>query len=930
MPSLATRRRITAILATALATGPLLGAVASADPGPPSTRSIPAAGEGFWAVRPDGPGRWQVAWTSPTPLPIGSDRPRIVVDGAGRDVRVGPVTLTRTRVGALVTADEAPRVRDLDVVLSGDRLDEPGDDRAAGSSVGGASPRGAARDAAPTTLAGVPVDPGVPGPYTVVSSDDTLPSVRVPGVPQPIEMVEHVVEPSLDAGPAQRPLVLILHGRHQVCYTPKDDDQGSDWPCVAPSREIESQLGYDYLQRLLASQGFTTVSVRVNGINAQDYRLADGGADARARLVRAHLDHWATIAAAHRVDLRRVVLIGHSRGGEGVDRAALQIPLSAPYRVVGQVLIAPTDFAVQAAPYVPTVVLLPSCDGDVSDLEGQRFVDAGRDVVRDDTALRSAVLIRGANHNFFNTEWTPGQTDAPATDDWGDDPKSGCGAGSPGRLDDAQQRAVGATYVAGATRLLTGEDDLLPMFDGRPVSLPSAGPAQVLSAAIGGGRDTRRPRVDAGLSLPRGAQTSLCLGQVASDSSRTACGQGLTDWPTTAHWRVDGGAETVRSFLALRWTRAGQSGGLALRRPLDLRTRRLELRTLLDPGSVADGSGDVPLDVRLTDADGTTAVLAPEQPLQVLREGMAHVWGQTLAVEPSTAPGLDPALDLRRIVAVDLVSRTPRGRLWVADLSAAPTADLAPVPERRVGLVSVRSASTVEGDGRPSLRHLRLRVDVRGLTRPARVLVQLVGAERGQRERFPIDLAPGQTTASISVPYRSDRRDDESRLATQVALWPSDGAMTDAYLATATVTDDDPPPHLSVRARRTSVVEGRPIVFELRTDRPSDRVYVWETQIVAAPHELHGGDVDPRWLQEHACCFAEPDGPDAGRGPRIARPLSALQPYLNAVLQPGQRRATVVIPTRRDAVREGVERLTVRFTRGTRSVVRTVLVRDAG
>ena len=63
--------------------------------------------------------------------------------------------------------------------------------------------------------------------------------------------------------------------------------------------------------------------------------------------------------------VRNVVLVGHSRGGEGVSRASLEIPLTAPYTVVGQVLIGPTNFGRQTTPYVPTVTVLPSCDGDV-------------------------------------------------------------------------------------------------------------------------------------------------------------------------------------------------------------------------------------------------------------------------------------------------------------------------------------------------------------------------------------------------------------------------------------------------------------------------------------------------------------------------------------------------------------------------------------
>ena len=82
---------------------------------------------------------------------------------------------------------------------------------------------------------------------------------------------------------------------------------------------MPSYLGYDYVQRLLAGQGYVTVSISADAINALDFQDADGGAAARAALIRDHLRAWVGFAdsGTHPADLSNVVLVGHSRGGEG-------------------------------------------------------------------------------------------------------------------------------------------------------------------------------------------------------------------------------------------------------------------------------------------------------------------------------------------------------------------------------------------------------------------------------------------------------------------------------------------------------------------------------------------------------------------------------------------------------------------------------------
>ena len=56
---------------------------------------------------------------------------------------------------------------------------------------------------------------------------------------------------------------------------------------------------------------------------------------------------------------------------------------------------------------MPLAVLLPYCDGDVADLQGVHFYDDARYNVPGDSAFKHTILVMGANHNFYNTIWTP-------------------------------------------------------------------------------------------------------------------------------------------------------------------------------------------------------------------------------------------------------------------------------------------------------------------------------------------------------------------------------------------------------------------------------------------------------------------------------------------------------------------------------------------
>ena len=902
----------TRVLATVLTAGVLVlpPSAATGAPAPSAAAAQsalspadPGTARGTWSVERTGPGQYAVSWTSPVRLPVTSDRPLIVgaaVTSAGGAIAVPTVSADGRTVSSVVSASSAPRPAELDVVLSGRTLDDRRDLRT--------DPGGQARASSlPTEL--LPDDPGLAGPHAVVTSDYTLTPVKVARMKEPIEMVGHVVEPDPLAVTGPRPLVLLMHGRHNYCYLDERDPDVDlyTWPCLAPAKEIPSHLGYDYIQRRLASQGFATVSIRVNGINAQDDRVPDAGAGARASLVIAHLEHWASIAAEHQVDLDQVVLVGHSRGGEGVNRASIRIPADAPYRIAGQVLLAPTDFGVQTAPYVPTVTVLPYCDGDVSDLQGQQFTDVARDLTTDDTSLKSSVLVMGANHNYFNTEWTPGMSQAQSWDDWYSAPKAPCGKKSPGRLSAAEQRQVGRTFVAGAVRLFTGEDQYLPLYDGSAVTVASVGDADVRSHALGGGRDTRRPGRGATLTLPEGAEAQLCTGVVGYENRFAQCGRTLDD-VIAPHWVTAGSRVPTRRFLEMAWTATGQRAGLAFGDPLDLSAGRLELRTIVDAAE-----GDAHLDVRLTDADGASVQLTPEGgglvPALLRDAYLTKLWAQTVVVDTSAAVGVD----LTRISQVELVSKDPRGRVWVADVSQAP-AGLAAVPDRRIPTVSLSSLKISEGNA-PGTLVAHLPYVVHGdVSRPMRLSVLTVGQERGSVQAFTVDLPAGQTSGSVPVSYTADRRDDYSPKVTTATMWATRNVMTDAYVGDLRVADDDPTPSITVTPRQRTVQEGQSFEFVVRLGKRVDYELYLNAKVLYSPAPLRADDVPKSWLEN----YAPTDQPHAT--------LASLHPYLSVQVREGAKVAVLRIPVLADGVAEGRESLRLVFRAKGQRITRTVYV----
>ena len=216
------------------------------------------------------------------------------------------------------------------------------------------------------------------------------------------------------AGPF--PLILIVHGNHGM--------------------EDYSDGGYAYLGELLASRGFLTVSVDENFLNGTwsgDFRGRE--MPARAWLLLQHLKQWRTWneTPGHQLaglaDLDRVLLIGHSRGGEAVAIAAAfnrlpRFPDDANevfdfgFGIRGLVAIAPTDKRYHRRLELENIdylALQGSYDSDEASHFGWR--QAQRIAFTDSSYhFKAGLYIHRANHGQFNSSW--GRKDAGAPYSW--------------------------------------------------------------------------------------------------------------------------------------------------------------------------------------------------------------------------------------------------------------------------------------------------------------------------------------------------------------------------------------------------------------------------------------------------------------------------------------------------------------------------------
>ncbi|GKX31436.1 hypothetical protein SH1V18_39160 [Vallitalea longa] len=213
------------------------------------------------------------------------------------------------------------------------------------------------------------------------------------GIIMPYDMVGTIAAPKEGDN---YPVVFIMHGSHMI------EDYNKD----------RYDLGFKYLVEALAKKGFVAVAFNINA----QYHLEFGEPIAHERLINIFNEHFDKLESAikgdsddfgielkNKGDLSNIAMIGHSRGGGSLDAIINDQKDKGNDNVFGIIKVAPSNVMVieNNNPDIPTGIILPQYDGDVSSQDGQMTFDElkGNPLRK---SFASLVFLKGAGHNFFN------------------------------------------------------------------------------------------------------------------------------------------------------------------------------------------------------------------------------------------------------------------------------------------------------------------------------------------------------------------------------------------------------------------------------------------------------------------------------------------------------------------------------------------------
>ena len=456
------------------------------------------------------------------------------------------------------------------------------------------------------------------------------------------------------------PLVVFAHGNHD--------------PLLA-----NSTPGYLYLCDLLASHGIVAATIDVNFLNG--FNFGENGGRAIVHLEHLKLFRTWNAKANHplcgKIDSNRIMIVGHSRGGEGVGHAsyfnrllAIQPDLShptvpldgtvglGPYRfaLTAVVAIAPTDGQYQpltGPTIVPDAYFLihGSRDGDVSNFGGYNTYNRAQAVDLANPTVSGGKFkalwwVFSANHNQFNSTWP---TENPGTP----------------TLTRAEQEQIAKVYFGTlASALLLDRRDYLEVLRDHALAAAWVPPRTVCVSQY----------QDASRVFIQHNQESLGVPEVSSPVRGTFAADAVTASRKFFDLVHAGGLQKTVT-LELRWNSAGAKVLLEI----DPETLPAERYTVLSlrVGQSADAanapSRDQDFTIEVSSGSRTAAVRASSIHRLVYPDtavGAPKIVMQTLRVPIHRLSdlGVDPR-DIRSIALV--FDQRPAGLLYVGDLQVS-------------------------------------------------------------------------------------------------------------------------------------------------------------------------------------------------------------------------------------------------------------------
>jgi hypothetical protein len=324
-------------------------------------------------------------------------------------------------------------------------------------------------------------DPAAPGPMATATYDYDRPTFTLPVgfdgliTTYDVHVRGRVVHP--DPVPDGAPLVVFLHGNHPPLYLPDPYPTGAPRRVDADLTSDENYRGFTYLQTLLASWGYVTMSLSLDDAALAEYDGVFGGSFPTPNSTGIRMRAWTALKnveaifgdaevagpTSGKIDPGNIHIVGHSRGGEAAlqvfheladETERPEVTRGSPERLAGEeswtirsvASFSPVSFIVDTPPLgdVPFLLVYGKADGDVDGYTNEVRPFQFYDLADGD---KQAIVIEGANHNAFNTSWPCSDAEAFYA---GTEFSGGCAPFDPtgeNLIDGETQREIAKAYL---------------------------------------------------------------------------------------------------------------------------------------------------------------------------------------------------------------------------------------------------------------------------------------------------------------------------------------------------------------------------------------------------------------------------------------------------------------------------------------------------